>query len=198
MLHPAKAFVIRFPNGDFEYDVLAVSRPRSARRSAAGGVLWSVTCVNSGAVPTVHVERVERERDEPSGETPVRRNSREAPRGSTVVISRQRRSSFCGSRTATSSIDPRRASPSGHSSDGNAVACARVQRGRRLPRGGDSTRSGWRSGSHPDPLGDTPLTFEILPDLCGDAVVREPLGTGRSGRPNSGRSRFNARLRARL
>jgi hypothetical protein len=65
---PAKAFVIRFPNGDFEYDVTRRVTPSIGETVRRGGILWSVTRVNSGAVPTVHVERVERERDEPSGE----------------------------------------------------------------------------------------------------------------------------------
>jgi hypothetical protein len=54
----ANAFVIRFPNGDFEYDVTRRVTPSIGETVRRGGILWSVTRVNSGAVPTVHVERV--------------------------------------------------------------------------------------------------------------------------------------------
>jgi len=59
---PAQAFVIRFPDGDFEYHVTPRVTPSIGETVRRGGTLWSVTRVtNGGAVPTVYVERIERE-----------------------------------------------------------------------------------------------------------------------------------------
>jgi len=60
---PAKAFVIRFPNGDYEYDVARRPTPRIGERLRRRGALWSVARITQGAITqdgidTVHVERV--------------------------------------------------------------------------------------------------------------------------------------------
>lgn len=40
---PARAFVIRFPNGDFEYDFTRRALPRIGDRFKRRGTLWQVT-----------------------------------------------------------------------------------------------------------------------------------------------------------
>ena len=40
---PARAFVIRFPNGDFEYDFTRRALPRIGDRFKRRGALWQVT-----------------------------------------------------------------------------------------------------------------------------------------------------------
>ena len=61
---PAKAFVIRFPNGDYEYDFTRRATPSIGETMRKQGLLWSVTritqdSVQRDGVPTVHLERVE-------------------------------------------------------------------------------------------------------------------------------------------
>ncbi len=61
---PAKAFVIRFPNGDFEYDVTRRAIPSIGETVRKQGLLWSVTRITHDSfqrvgVETVHVERVD-------------------------------------------------------------------------------------------------------------------------------------------
>jgi hypothetical protein len=60
---PARAFVIRFPNGDYEYDVAWRPTPRIGQTLRRRGALWSVARITQGAITqdgidTVHVERV--------------------------------------------------------------------------------------------------------------------------------------------
>ncbi len=60
---PAKAFVIRFPNGDYEYDVARRPTPRIGETLRRRGALWSVARITQGVITqdgidTVHVERV--------------------------------------------------------------------------------------------------------------------------------------------
>ena len=61
---PGKAFAVRFPDGDFEYDLTVTGRPLPAvgdtmRRR---GVLWLVTRITRERVEVVHVERVDARR----------------------------------------------------------------------------------------------------------------------------------------
>ena len=60
---PARAFVIRFPNGDFEYDLTRRPVPAVGERMRRRGEMWSVARITQGAITrggidTVHVERV--------------------------------------------------------------------------------------------------------------------------------------------
>lgn len=55
---PARAFVIRFPNGDFEYDLTRRALPSIGDTLRRQGVLWLVTRITLDRVETVHVERV--------------------------------------------------------------------------------------------------------------------------------------------
>ena len=60
---PARAFVIRFPNGDFEYDLSRRALPLVGDTMRKRGLLWSVTKITpKGRAPdvaTVHVQRVD-------------------------------------------------------------------------------------------------------------------------------------------
>jgi hypothetical protein len=60
---PARAFVIRFPNGDYEYDFTQRAIPSIGETMRKLGLLWSVTQITHDmlerdGVETVHVERV--------------------------------------------------------------------------------------------------------------------------------------------
>jgi hypothetical protein len=55
---PARAFVIRFPDGDFEYDLTRRAVPSIGETMRRKGMLWSVTRITENGVVTVHVERV--------------------------------------------------------------------------------------------------------------------------------------------
>jgi hypothetical protein len=60
---PAKAFVIRFPNGDYEYNVARRPTPRIGETLRRRGALWLVDRITQGAITqdgidTVHVEPV--------------------------------------------------------------------------------------------------------------------------------------------
>jgi hypothetical protein len=61
---PAKAFVIRFPNGDYEYELSGRTAPGIGETVRRKGELWKVVRIKqSGAITqdgidTVHVERV--------------------------------------------------------------------------------------------------------------------------------------------
>ena len=63
---PAKAFVIRYPNGDFEYDLTATGRalPAVGEKLRRKGVLWLVTRITKDQPDTVHVERVDARKSE--------------------------------------------------------------------------------------------------------------------------------------
>jgi hypothetical protein len=59
---PAKAFVIRFPNGEYEYDLTRRPVPAVGETMRRRGGLWSVARITQGAITqggidTVHVER---------------------------------------------------------------------------------------------------------------------------------------------
>jgi hypothetical protein len=54
----ARAFVIVFPNGDYEYSVRQGAAPTIGDMIRRRGVLWSVTSITRGSVATMHVERV--------------------------------------------------------------------------------------------------------------------------------------------
>jgi hypothetical protein len=58
---PGKAFVIRFPSGDFEYDLTVTGRtlPAVGDTMRRKGVLWLVTRITQELVEVVHVERAE-------------------------------------------------------------------------------------------------------------------------------------------
>jgi hypothetical protein len=58
-LIPARAFVIRFPNGDFEYDFTRSPVPSVGEKLRRKGVLWLVTQITHENVAVVHVERVD-------------------------------------------------------------------------------------------------------------------------------------------
>ena len=60
---PAKAFVIRFPNGAYEYELSRRPAPAIGETVRRNGVLWKVARITQGAITqdgidTVHVERV--------------------------------------------------------------------------------------------------------------------------------------------
>ena len=54
---PARAFIIRFPNGDFEYDLSRSAAPTIGATIRRQGVLWSVVRVNGDDVREIHVEQ---------------------------------------------------------------------------------------------------------------------------------------------
>jgi hypothetical protein len=58
---PGKAFVIRFPSGDFEYDLTVTGRdlPVVGDTMRRKGVLWLVTRITHELVEVVHVVRVD-------------------------------------------------------------------------------------------------------------------------------------------
>jgi hypothetical protein len=56
---PAKSFVIRFPNGDFEYDFTRRAVPSIGETMRRKGLLWLVTRVTHEDIETVHVKRVD-------------------------------------------------------------------------------------------------------------------------------------------
>ena len=60
MTHTARAFVVRFPNGDFEYDFTRRAIPTIGETTRRQGLLWSVTRITQDrlepdGVDTVHV-----------------------------------------------------------------------------------------------------------------------------------------------
>jgi hypothetical protein len=52
---PAKAFVIRFPDGDFEYDMRRASAPVVGDTIKRKGTVWTVTRVTGRRPVTIHV-----------------------------------------------------------------------------------------------------------------------------------------------
>ena len=56
---PARAFVIRFPNGDFEYDFTQRAVPTIGETLRRKNMLWLVTQITRELVQVVHVERVD-------------------------------------------------------------------------------------------------------------------------------------------
>ena len=63
---PAKAFVIRYPSGDFEYNLTVAGRalPAVGEKLRRKGVLWLVTRITKNHPDTVHVERVDARKSE--------------------------------------------------------------------------------------------------------------------------------------
>lgn len=57
---PARAFVIRFPDGDFEYDLTRSVPPSVGETLRRRGVSWCVTERTQEDVLTLHVERAQR------------------------------------------------------------------------------------------------------------------------------------------
>jgi hypothetical protein len=55
----ARAFVIIFPGGDYEYAVRRGAAPTIGDQIRRRGVLWSVANITRGTITTVHVERVD-------------------------------------------------------------------------------------------------------------------------------------------
>jgi hypothetical protein len=66
---PSRAFVVRFPNGDFEYEVRSRDAPEVGETLRRRGALWKVMTLDTRqAVVTVNVEAVdERTSDSPVG-----------------------------------------------------------------------------------------------------------------------------------
>ena len=64
---PSRAFVVRFPNGDFEYEVRSRDAPDVGETLRRRGALWKVMTLDTlQAVVTVNVEAVdERTSDSP-------------------------------------------------------------------------------------------------------------------------------------
>ena len=57
---PSRAFVVRFPNGDFEYDVRSRAAPEVGETMRRRGALWKVMTLDTRqAVVTVNVEAVD-------------------------------------------------------------------------------------------------------------------------------------------
>ena len=59
---PARAFIIRFPNGDFEYDFSRLAAPQPGEILRRQGVLWSVVQVKDDVVKEIHVARAPEEK----------------------------------------------------------------------------------------------------------------------------------------
>jgi len=57
---PARAFVIQFPDGDFEYDFTRGATPSIGQTLRRRGSLWSVTGVDGERVVTIHVVPTDR------------------------------------------------------------------------------------------------------------------------------------------
>ena len=63
---PGRAFVIHFPNGDFEYDVRPAAAPEVGETVRRRGALWRVTTRQThDIVVSLHVEPVDEPSDEP-------------------------------------------------------------------------------------------------------------------------------------
>jgi len=55
---PARAFVIHFPNGDFEYDLSRRALPAIGETLHRRSQSWRMTRITDGLPATVHVEAV--------------------------------------------------------------------------------------------------------------------------------------------
>ena len=53
---PTKAFVIRFPNGDFEYDLTRRALPYICETLRRKGLVWAVLRITPDRVDAVHAE----------------------------------------------------------------------------------------------------------------------------------------------
>jgi hypothetical protein len=67
---PARAFVIRFPDSDFEYDFTRSVAPSVGEILRRRGVTWRVTRRTQEDVLTINVERAEHGTDRAPGEPP--------------------------------------------------------------------------------------------------------------------------------
>jgi hypothetical protein len=56
---PAKALLIRYPDGDFEYDFTRRALPAIGETMRRKGERWRVTRITGDSVPTAFVERAE-------------------------------------------------------------------------------------------------------------------------------------------
>ena len=63
---PAKALLIRYPDGDFEYDFTRHELPTIGDTMRRKGERWRVTRLSEAGVLTAYVERVAQQRP-PSG-----------------------------------------------------------------------------------------------------------------------------------
>jgi hypothetical protein len=88
----ASAFVILFPNGDYEYDLRQSAAPTIGDKIRRRGVVWSVTSITRGSVATVHVERVDAPAASPFTPIPLASRTAWVDGTSRVSIFRQRRS----------------------------------------------------------------------------------------------------------
>ena len=57
---PARAFVIQFPDGDFEYDFTRGAAPSIGQTLRRRGSLWAVTGVDGERVVTIYVQPTDR------------------------------------------------------------------------------------------------------------------------------------------
>jgi hypothetical protein len=62
---PAKALLVRYPNGDFEYDFTRRDFPVIGEKVRRKGELWRVTRIAGSPVPIAYVEPAEGTRDLP-------------------------------------------------------------------------------------------------------------------------------------
>jgi hypothetical protein len=63
---PSRAFVVRFPNGDFEYEVRSRAAPEVGEMMRRRGALWKVTTLDTrDAVVTVSVEAADEQAADP-------------------------------------------------------------------------------------------------------------------------------------
>ena len=56
---PAKALLIRYPDGDFEYEFTRLALPVIGDTMKRKGEFWRVTRITRDSVPTAYVERAE-------------------------------------------------------------------------------------------------------------------------------------------
>ena len=68
---PAQAFVIQFPDGDFEYDFTRGAAPSIGQTLRRRGSLWSVTGVDGERVVTIYVKRTDRTPQAPRPMSPA-------------------------------------------------------------------------------------------------------------------------------
>ena len=69
---PSRAFVVRFPNGDFEYEVRSRDAPEVGETMRRRGALWKVTTRDTrDVVVTIYVEAVDERTTSDSPHTSV-------------------------------------------------------------------------------------------------------------------------------
>jgi hypothetical protein len=62
---PAKPLLIRYPDGDFEYDFTRQALPAIGETMRRKGERWRVTRITGDSVLTAYVERIEQEQERP-------------------------------------------------------------------------------------------------------------------------------------